>query len=159
MSKTVAMSELSPVITEVLQAGGEVTFTPSGTSMMPMLHDRTDKVILKKAEFPLKKYDLPLYCRDDGKFILHRVVEARGDGTYIMCGDNQWIRELGIRDDNIIGVVKAFERNGKVYNCTDKSYILYCRFWDFIYPARKFLKRGGGFIARKLSGVKKLFGR
>lgn len=159
MNKRVAMSELSPVMTEIMDAGGEVAFTPSGVSMMPMLRDRKDKVILVKAAFPLKRYDLPLYRRDDGRYILHRVVDVREDGTYVMCGDNQWVREYGIRDDNIIGVVRAFERNGRYHECTDRSYILYCRFWGFIYPIRKFLKRSRGYIFRRISNICKLFSR
>jgi len=150
------MSELSPVMTEVIDSGGEVTFTPSGISMLPMLHDRTDKVILTKAEFPLKKYDLPLYCRDDGRFILHRVVKVNSDGTYVMCGDNQWIKEYGIQDRHIIGIVKAFERNGKKHKCTETSYMLYCKCWDKIYPLRKFYKRSRGFISRKINAIKRL---
>ena len=156
MSKRVSMADLSPVMAEVMQAGGEVTFTPSGVSMLPMLRDRKDKVVLVKAEFPLKKYDLPLYRRDNGSFILHRVVEVKKDGTYVMCGDNQWIREYEISDKNIIGLVRAFERNGKHYECTDRAYIFYCKFWDFIYPLRKFAKRSKNFILRVLRKIKRI---
>lgn len=153
------MAELYPIMDEVLKNGGEVTFTPSGISMMPMLHNRTDEVVLESPRFPLKKYDLPLYRRDNGVFILHRVVDVSPDGTYVMSGDNQWQREYGIRDDNIIGVVKSFKRNGKKYSCTDKSYMRYCRFWDFIYPLRKFVMRATAFTIRRLLRLKKSLAR
>lgn len=156
MSKLVSLEDMTPVMLEIMEAGGEAAFAPSGISMLPMLHHRTDKVVLVKPEFPLKKYDLPLYRRDDGRFILHRVVEVKKDGTYVMCGDNLWVRETGIRDDNIIGVVKSFERNGVHYECTDKKYIFYCKFWNFIYPLRKFAKRSTGFIIRKLIKIKRI---
>ena len=56
----VTLEQLLPVIEEMLAAGGEVTFTPNGNSMYPMLYHGIDTVTLKKPNGRLKKYDLPL---------------------------------------------------------------------------------------------------
>ena len=122
----VNLAEIFPIIEEQLSAGKEVRFSPNGISMLPMLRSGRDSVTLKKAPPTLKKYDLPLYKRDDGKFVLHRVVKLEKGGTYTMCGDNQIYREKGIKHTQIVGVVTSFERKGKEYSCTFPLYRIYC---------------------------------
>ncbi len=134
----VTLEQLLPVIEEMLAAGGEVTFTPNGNSMYPMLYHGIDTVTLKKPNGRLKKYDLPLYRRDDGKFILHRVMAVK-KGGYITRGDNVLCKEHGITDKMVVGVVTAFTKNGKTIPVTNKKYRLYCilRNNDFTVALRK----------------------
>ena len=122
---------------EILEAGGEVTFTITGTSMLPMLHHGVDKVILVKPSRPLRKYDLPLYRRDNKQFVLHRVVKVKPDGTYIMCGDNQVVLEDCVRPDQIIGLVRGFYRNGTYFGASDPRYRFYCHLWVDFFTVRK----------------------
>lgn len=128
-------AEILPLIEEKLASGGEVSFTVSGKSMQPMVFDRKDTVTIKKAELPLKKYDIPFYRRDDGQFVLHRIVKLQKDGGYTCRGDNQLVNEPNVRNDQIIGVLTAFERKGKKV-CVDKSlkYKIYCRLWMLKRP-------------------------
>lgn len=142
------MDALMPLLTEQLADGKHVRFSPNGMSMLPMLRQETDSVVLSPVPNKLKKYDLPLYRRDNGKYILHRIVEA-GD-TYTCVGDNQFTLEKGIRHDQMIGIVTAFER-GCVKHSTDEwQYKLYCRFWHFTRPIRHFWRRGIGVLRRHL---------
>ncbi len=141
-TKQVHLSDLYEVMAEKLDQGGTVNFNPKGTSMLPMLHNNGDRVVIKKATEPLKKYALPLYRRADGAFVLHRVVKRSVDGTYTMCGDNQWHLEKGISHSQIVGVVTAFERGGKTYSTDNKLYCLYCRFWVGIRPIRRLIFGG-----------------
>lgn len=130
--KFIHLKELMPIIIEKLNNDGEVIFTPNGISMRPMLEGGRDIVTLSKVNRKLKKYDLPLYQRNDGKYILHRVVKVCKNGTYTMRGDNQIYNEKGITDEQIIAVVTRFVRKGKEYNVTNISYRFYCVFWSFI---------------------------
>ena len=67
--------------------------TTVGCSMRPMLRNRRDRVIvLPIGDERLKKYDLPLYRRPDGKYILHRIIGVR-DGEYVIRGDNTYAKE------------------------------------------------------------------
>ena len=116
-------------IREYLDKEGFFIATPVGTSMWPMLRNRRDNVYLVKYEGGLKKYDLPVYIRDDGKHVMHRCLGKSPDGTYIMCGDHQWVKEYGIREDQIIGVAQAFYRDDKYIECTNKLYQAYVRLW------------------------------
>ena len=82
--------------------------TTVGCSMRPMLRNRRDRVIvLPVGEERLKKYDLPLYRRPDGKYILHRIIGVR-DGEYIIRGDNTYVREH-VRDAWIFGILPRGE--------------------------------------------------
>ncbi|MBR7133553.1 MAG: GNAT family N-acetyltransferase [Clostridia bacterium] len=138
MAENICMEDMYPLIAEMLDKNGEVSFTVSGVSMQPMIYNRRDTVTLVKPRLPLKKYDLPFYLMDDGKFILHRVIKIHPDGTYECRGDNRWESEDNIRDDQIIGVVKSFTRNGKKTD-VDKSigYWLYTRTWKFLHPFKR----------------------
>jgi len=102
-----------------------------------MLHHRRDMVRIIKKPVP-EKFDIPLYIRNDGKYILHRIVAVKKDG-YIVSGDNQCIREYPVMLSQILGVVVGFWRNGKYIDCNNCLYKLYCRLWNFSYPIRYIL--------------------
>lgn len=137
-----------PLIKECLQAGKTVKFSPKGTSMMPMLRQGIDNVILTTAPRELKKYDLPLYQRENGQYVLHRIVQV-GE-TYTCVGDNQFELERGLRHDQMIAVMVAFTRAGKRYSAESAAYRFYCRFWHYSRPVRHFWRRGIGWLRRHL---------
>lgn len=157
MHKYISMDDMVAIILEQFSAGGsEVQFTPKGKSMLPMLRDEKDTVVLSKPDGKLKKYDLPLYKRDDGKYVLHRVIRVEEDGTYTMCGDNQVRPEQGIRDDQIIGVVTSYIKNGKQRSCSYPGYRMYCHMWIFLLPLRRekrFLRHLAGRVKRKIKSM------
>ncbi|MBO5911955.1 MAG: S24/S26 family peptidase, partial [Clostridia bacterium] len=82
--KCVPMEELSPLIVGLIEEGVDVTITVTGNSMRPMLTHRKDTVVLTKCDpLALKRGDLPLYKRDNGQYILHRIIRVHKD-TYDM---------------------------------------------------------------------------
>lgn len=136
--KHVSLQEVLPIIEETLAAGGTVRLPITGTSMLPLLREGRDTVTLTAVSSQLKKFDLPLYRRKNGAFVLHRVVKTNSDGSYTMCGDNQWVKETGIRREQLIGVVCAIERNDKAFSVESKKYKFYVRVWHFFLPVRKY---------------------
>ena len=146
--RSVLLKDLLPIIREQLAAGQTVSFSPRGVSMLPMLRQGVDRVTLAPVTGPLKKYDLPLYRMDSGKFILHRIV-AVGD-SYTCRGDNTYMDETGIRQDQLIGVVRSFTRGERVVRVDHAAYRMYCRVWVGIYPLRRFVRRGVNFLRRRL---------
>lgn len=120
---------------EVLARDGKLVYTGVGASMLPMLRQRKDLLIIQRPRGPLQKYDVPLYKRDSGKYVLHRVLQTRKDG-YVLCGDNQWRREYGVTDRQIIGVLAAFVRDGKEIPVTDPRYRLYVHLWCDLFWLR-----------------------
>ena len=142
------MQTLIPLLTEGLRAGQSVRFSPRGTSMLPMLREGRDSIVLSPVSGRLKKYDLPLYRRDDGKYILHRVVHV-GD-TYTCMGDNQFVPEPGIRQDQLLGVVTAFYRGEKCHSVSSPFYRCYCVCWHRSRFLRRFCRRAINWLRRHL---------
>ncbi|MHB8125269.1 MAG: S24/S26 family peptidase [Desulfitobacteriaceae bacterium] len=148
MNKRVAMSELSPLMAEVLDNDGEVTFTVTGDSMRPLLRHRRDKVcVVKPPGNPLKKYDIPLFVRKDGKYILHRIVAVKPEG-YVVIGDNQLVKEHPVLHSQVLGIVKGIWRDGQYISCEDFCYQTYCRLWLFAYPFRRLYLRAKHIFTR-----------
>ena len=142
------MTSLSPLMQEVLQSGGTIELTVSGNSMWPMLRHRISRVRLAPVE-KLRKGDLPLYRRADGKFILHRVVAVK-DGTYTCCGDNQWRVEPNLTEDQMIAVVTHFARKERWVGADNGLDRLYWKFWVAVRPLRRLIFGGFNRIKQTL---------
>ena len=141
--------ECMTLVRECLTAGHRVRyFHFRGVSMLPMLREGKDSVLLSPLPEKLRKYDVPLYRRDDGKYVLHRIVAA-GE-TYTCIGDNQFVYEYGLCHDQMIALVTSFTRGEKEYSVTDWRYRLYCRFWHHSRKLRHFWRRGLGWLRRHL---------
>lgn len=125
--KQYRLRELMPLFKERLAAGHSVIFFPKGTSMMPMIRQGVDKVVLSPLPKKLKKYDLPLYQRDNGQFVLHRIVKV-GE-TYTCIGDNQYQYETGVRHDQMIGLVTGFYRDQEYHDAAELSHRVYRCLW------------------------------
>lgn len=142
------LDELMPLMKERLAMGQSIKFAPRGVSMLPLLRQGYDSVTMSPAPKKLCKYDIPLYQRDDGHYVLHRIV--RVGETYTCCGDNQFAYETGIRRDQVIAVVSAVHRGAKTYKVTDLSYQLYCRIWHLSRPIRYIKRKVMSWIRRHI---------
>ena len=133
----VSMEELLPVMEEVWASGNTFRIPVTGMSMYPTLRHGRDQLMLSRPRGPLKKHDLPLYRRDNGQFILHRVVAVQPDGCYTCCGDHQWVREKDVRPDQIVALVTEICRKGRTFSTDHLGYRLWVRLWDAVLPIRK----------------------
>ena len=116
-----------------LREHGVIIHTNKGRSMLPLLREGRDVMIIKRPEGRLRRYDVALYKRPDGTYILHRVLKTTPDG-YVMCGDHCTKREYGITDNEVIGVLSGVIRDGKSISTDNFSYRLYSHLWcDFFY--------------------------
>lgn len=145
------LEQLLPLIQERLASGESVQFTPQGTSMRPAIYGGRDQVILSPLPEKLKKYDLPLYRRDDGQFVLHRIVKV--GQTYTCVGDNQFVLEEGVPREWMIALTTGFIRKGKYYSTDSFAYRIYCRIWHWTRPVRHFGLRCGQAILRRLKRI------
>lgn len=116
--------------------------------MRPMLRQGVDSVVLSPLPEKLKKYDLPLYQRDNGQYVLHRIVKV-GE-TYTCIGDNQFALENGVRPDQMIALVCAFTRGKREYDVLHPGYWLYCRLWHHSRWLRRYWRAGIQRIRRLL---------
>lgn len=148
LDKKYSLDSLMPLIRESLALGQSVKLSPRGVSMLPMLRQGIDRVVLSPIQGPLSKYDLPLYRRDDGHYVLHRIVKT-GD-TLTCVGDNQFALERGLRHDQMIAVVTSFYRGEREIRVDSLGYRCYCRFWHYSRPVRYVWRRGKGLLRRIL---------
>lgn len=143
---------------EMLRRDGFLIYKTQGVSMRPLFKQNRDLVTIKPYTGRLKKYDVPLYPKKNGSgYLLHRIIQVR-DNDYVIRGDNTFVKEYGITDSDIIGVLTDFKRKGKNYSVDNKGYRLYARVWNFMYPLRFALRKLrllGGKVKRALKGEKR----
>ena len=137
-SHTIHIDEIMPVIRERLKCGQSVCFSPRGVSMLPMLQQGRDTVTLSAIDRDLKKYDIGLYQRENGSYVLHRIV--RVGESYTCIGDNQFVFEKGVLPRQFLAVVTEFTHNGKEYSVSDFRYRLYCQFWNMSRFTRRCIR-------------------
>ena len=141
-------------IEEQLKSQGVYVSTTVGWSMWPMLRNRRDRiVVLPVGEEGLKRYDLPLYRRPDGKYILHRILAVKED-HYVIRGDNTYTKEY-IPKEWILGYVSEFYRADRHVLSTSRGYRFYAAFWNVIYPVRWCLRAA----QYALAGIKRVLKR
>ena len=132
------INEMMPLIMETVKSGKSVELSPRGVSMLPMLREGRDSVLLSAPQGKLKKYDIPLYQRADGTYVLHRIVRV---GEYFTCiGDSQYLAEK-VYPDQIIAVVTSFKREGRIISTDSFFYRVYAVFWTCTRPVRYFFVR------------------
>lgn len=149
MSERFHLRDVEPLMREVIEAGGEFVMNSNGTSMLPMLSDGKDRIVLVRASLPLKRGDVALYKRKSGQYVLHRAVKIYPDASYGMCGDNQYIIERGVTDDMIIAKLKAYIKAGKRIECAGLGY----RFYVSALCFRRLYKRLSALPGRLLAAV------
>lgn len=128
---------------------GKLIYTNVGDSMMPIIRQNRDLLIIEKVNGRLKKYDVPLYKRDSGQYVLHRILKVRKN-DYVICGDNRRQKEYGITDSHIIGVLTGIVRDGKTIYVNDKKYRLYVHLWCDFFPIRALILRAKNYLKRRM---------
>ena len=134
---------------EEIRRNGKIIYTNVGDSMMPFIKQGRDVLVISRAEGRLKRYDVPLYKRDSGQYVLHRILKVR-ENDYVICGDNRCSREYGITDRHIIGVLTGIIRDGREIPVTDRKYRIYVHLWCDFFPVRAFIIRIRQFLKRRL---------
>lgn len=107
-----------------LKNSGRITYRVTGDSMLPLIRNGSDvAVIVSVPEGQrLKKYDVALYKRPSGQYVLHRIVKV-GKDSYDTCGDNRYFNEKGITDGQILGVLECVLRGEERIEPSSTEYI------------------------------------
>ena len=132
---------------DIINEQGQLVYTNVGDSMYPLIKPR-DLLVIKKVTAPLKKNDIPLYKRDSGQYVLHRIVKIK-NGEYYICGDNRAFIERGITDRHIIGVLTDIVRDGRTIPVNSPEFKSYVK----LLPLRRSIiriKNKGGLLIKHL---------
>jgi signal peptidase I len=140
LNKKIDLSDIFPLITEQLENGGSATFVIHGTSMLPLLKDGIDSVRIIKPRDELKKYDIIFYRRDNGQFVLHRIVGIK-EGGYVCRGDNQTESEFPVTPENVIGIVSEFSRCGKMRSVDSFPHRFYSKIIVNTVGIKKYMRK------------------
>lgn len=114
-------------IEEELAVSGRALSWTEGVSMEPLLHTRRSTVVLEPVKKPLKRYDVVLFRRPAGEYVLHRIVKVL-DHAYRIRGDNCYWTET-VPAGWIVGVMTGFfQDEGNVYiDCSSPVYQNYLK--------------------------------
>lgn len=137
--------DFMPVVEEMIANGQSVEISPRGISMLPLIREGRDSVVLEPINRELRKYDIPLYRRDDGSYILHRIVDIT-DGEYRLIGDNQYVYENGVKKEQMIAVVSTVRRGEKLISVNSRSH----RFYAFMLHNTRGIRHFSIRVARKI---------
>lgn len=155
------MDENRLTFEEVLDRDGRLVYTNVGVSMLPLIREGKDVLMIEKCDvLTLKKYDVVLFRRKNikgrGEYVLHRILKVFPHNRFWIVGDNCTEGEI-VDSDMILGVLKGLSRDNKSVNLNGIRYRLYVLFWcapyrlRFLYiKAKRFIKRLLGAVAYKL---------
>lgn len=118
----VSLDNIYSIMEEMLEKGKEVTFTTNGDSMRPLLLSG-ESVTLKRFD-RYKKGDVVLFKKEDGSFVLHRIIKIKGD-TVSTQGDALIGKDEPFDKSKIIGKAVAFLKKDKALSVSDFSYFIY----------------------------------
>lgn len=95
--------------------------------MEPLLHNRKSTVVIAAKQGRLNRYDVALYHRPTGEYVLHRVVKVL-DGAYVIRGDNRVGNEI-VPEEQVIGFMTHYYPNeiSGVISCDSQIYQKYLK--------------------------------
>lgn len=141
-----SIGDMAPIIEEIVKSGGAVRLDVKGTSMMPLLRNEKDAVLLKNPD-NVRRFDVVLFRKADGRIALHRIVKI-GD-FYTIIGDNQYSFDCGISQCDLIAKATEFHRGH--HRISEKKIRAFGAFWYSIYPMRRLSRKGFLWIRNHLS--------
>ena len=148
MARVIDTQAFLDTVCDLLRQGEHNVAIPiAGGSMTPFLHNG-DTVFLDTPNKPLKKGDIVLYTRENGRYILHRIKKVNKDGSFLMVGDAQDVLEYLPRRDLIHARVTAAIHKGKPLRPWHLRWWFYQHVWLWIVPYRRRLIH----IVTKLKG-------
>lgn len=136
---SLSINEIWELAEPVIASGGEFRLFHKGISMMPLLRQGIDSVVLSKLNREPKRFDIVAYRRANGQFVLHRIWKIKKD-QLVMCGDNHSDLEYGITKNNILAIVVGIYRDEEYIDIANsKWYKKYLKKLPFLHFKNKYI--------------------
>ena len=136
MSHVLDTQAFLDMVCDLLRNGQRHVAVPvAGNSMVPFLHDG-DTVYLDVPDSPIKRGDIVLYTRCNGRYILHRVQKVLPDDGFLIVGDAQQELEYLPSRDMIHARVSSALVRGKVNHPGMFRWWIYQHLWRWLLPVR-----------------------
>lgn len=130
----------------LLEETDHVPLVISGGSMSPFLVHGRDTVYLSSVTRPLKRGDMILYRRASGDYVLHRIYRVRA-GSYSLVGDAQTEIEQDIRPEQVLAMVSAVRRKGKLLKPGSFWWEFFAKLWIRLVRLRPLAIAAYGLLA------------
>ena len=132
----------------------ELNVYPTGVSMLPLIRGNRDKVTVCPLKREVRRGDIVLFFRADGKKVMHRVWKI--DGNVITTyGDGCYYPDKPINVHNILGIATVLHRRKGAKDGLYREIPLNNAFrrklgllWLSLGPARRFFYRVRGRMLR-----------
>ncbi len=137
---TLPNDEFVKFIGEDIKAGHSVTIVAKGFSMRPFIENKRDKIILKPiGNEALKVGDVVLAQTTFGTFVLHRIVDIKGE-QITLRGDGNAFGTEQTEQNKVVAKATAFIRKGRTEADTVSSakWRYYSFFWMHTLPLRRY---------------------
>lgn len=118
--------------------GLEVTFPVNGRSMRPFIEGGRDSVVLVRPE-NVKPMDVVLAKTDDGRYVIHRVMEMAGDRVTLMGDGNLLGREHADCKQIYAKVTHVVHPNGYKRSLYTPFIQIVQKMWVALLPLRRYL--------------------
>ena len=140
MSKTITINKATMMeeIRQLVSEGKTVTLTVKGNSMNPfMVHLRDQMTLGPWKEEDLKKGTVALVRDVYGNYLIHRIIN-KDNHTVTLLGDGNVLQTETATKDNVIGIMYAIQRKGRIYTPKSLSWRIYSAIWMFLTPVRRY---------------------
>lgn len=122
------------------QGHTHVPVTIAGSSMTPFL-DPGDTVFLDLPQGPVRPGDVVLFTRSSGRYILHRVIKVRPDGSLVILGDAQLLPELLPDPAQVRGLVVGATHGKKQLSPRSLRWRFFAGPWAYVRRLRPYVNR------------------
>lgn len=123
---------------DLVNQGKEVRLIISGSSMTPFLVHERDSILFSKPDSPLKRGDMVFYQRENGQFVMHRILHVKPEGLYII-GDAQVEIEGPVNPSCVFARITKINRKGKWIGPGQFWWWFFQHIWLSIIPLRPYI--------------------
>lgn len=129
---------LISTLRDLVNQGQEVRIVISGNSMAPFLIHERDSIVFSKPDSPLKRGDMVFYQRENGQFVMHRILHVKPEGLYII-GDAQVEIEGPVDPSCVFARITKINRKGKWIGPGQFWWWFFQHIWLSIIPLRPYI--------------------
>ena len=126
------------LVREYLQEGHTGQIWVKGYSMRPFLEHMRDQVKLVPVKRPLEVGDAILAEITKGHYVLHRIIDIKGEHITLM-GDGNVRGTESCTTKDVVGIVTEYIRPKRTLLASDKGLIRRIKIWRKLLPIRRYL--------------------
>lgn len=126
------------MLRDLVNEGKECRLLISGSSMSPFLVHERDSIVFSKPDRELRRGDMVFYQRDNGQYVMHRILKVKPEGLYII-GDAQTEVEGPVKPEQVFALVTKVNRKGKWVGPGNFWWWFFSTVWLRLFPIRRLI--------------------